>query len=336
LNSLANATLTITATVDAGTTDWTILNVANLNAVDQTDTNAANDTASVSITVWPFLSINDVTLTEGDSGTTDFIFSVTLSSSTSQVVTVNYATADDTATLADSDYVSNSGPLTFPAGTTVQTITVQVNGDTAVEPDETFFVNLSGASNATISDNQGVGTILNDDIACSSTITLTATGDTWIQNNNPTNNNDSSPVLQVRADTVTPTFRSLIQYNLSSIAPGTTVCSANLLLDELDTNLDLTIFVHRVTTSWSAATATWNSPWGTPGGDYFSPAATSFAPNTTGIRSIDITALGQYWVDNPGSNFGLILRSTTVGDNATVQFESLEGSPDPPRLVVQY
>ena len=112
----------------------------------------------------PSLTINDVTVTEGNSGTTDATFTATLSSSSNQTVTVQYATADGTAT-AGSDYQASSGTLTFAPGQTSKTITVLVNGDTSIESDETFSVNLSNATNATIADAQGIGTISNDDVA---------------------------------------------------------------------------------------------------------------------------------------------------------------------------
>ena len=77
---------------------------------------------------------------------------------------VDYATADGTATTADHDYVAKSGTLTFAPGETTKTITITVYGDKKEEPNETFFVNLSGtSSNALFSDMQGIGTILNDD-----------------------------------------------------------------------------------------------------------------------------------------------------------------------------
>ena len=69
-------------------------------------------------------------------------------------MTVGYATAGGTAT-AGSDYAATSGTLTFNPGVTTQTITVNVNGDTTVEPDETFFVDLSAPTNATIATAQG-------------------------------------------------------------------------------------------------------------------------------------------------------------------------------------
>ena len=111
----------------------------------------------------PSLSINDVTVIEGNAGTVNAVFTVTLSAASGQAVGVNYATADGTAT-QPADYTSTAGTLTFTPGQTTRTITVLVNGETVPEANETFFVNLSGATNATIADNQGVGTISNDDV----------------------------------------------------------------------------------------------------------------------------------------------------------------------------
>nr|WP_267115240.1 putative Ig domain-containing protein [Xanthomonas sacchari] len=110
----------------------------------------------------PSLSIGDVSVTEGNSGTTTATFPVTLSAASGQTVTVNYATTDGSAN-AGSDYVAHSGTLTFLPGITTQNVAVTINGDTTVEPDETFTVNLSGASNATIARATATGTILNDD-----------------------------------------------------------------------------------------------------------------------------------------------------------------------------
>jgi Calx-beta domain/WD40-like Beta Propeller Repeat len=109
------------------------------------------------------ISINDASLVEGDSGQTAFRLTVSLDQAQPAPVTVDFATADGTAT-APSDYTATNGTLTFAPGETAKTVTVQVNGDTAVEPDETFAVNLTNATgNATIADATGVGTIVNDD-----------------------------------------------------------------------------------------------------------------------------------------------------------------------------
>jgi hypothetical protein len=110
----------------------------------------------------PSLSITDVSRTEGHSGTKQFAFTVRLSSASNLAVTVTYATANGTAT-AGSDYQAASGTLVIPAGQTTGTITVLVNGDRLGEANEMFFVNLGGATNATIVDGNGMGTILDDE-----------------------------------------------------------------------------------------------------------------------------------------------------------------------------
>ena len=109
------------------------------------------------------LSINDVSIVEGDAGTKVLNFTVSLSAASSLTVTTNYATANSTAT-APSDYTAIASTLlTFNPGDTTRQVSVTINGDLGFEPDETFFVNLSNPVNATISDNQGLGTIQNDD-----------------------------------------------------------------------------------------------------------------------------------------------------------------------------
>merc|ERR1711964_746778 len=102
----------------------------------------------------PQILIDDVTVLEGDSGTTEAVFTVEVGATTVPV-TVEYSTADDTATLADSDYTAASGKLTFEPGETTKTIIIAVGGDTKIESDETFRVDLSNATNADIQDNLG-------------------------------------------------------------------------------------------------------------------------------------------------------------------------------------
>ena len=115
----------------------------------------------------PTLSITDETVLEGNAGTTNVVFTVSLSAAPSSTVSVAFATADGTATVANSDYISASGTLTFPPGVnTPLTISVAVVGDTSAEGNENFFVNLSNPSGASIADGQGVGTILDDDTGC--------------------------------------------------------------------------------------------------------------------------------------------------------------------------
>lgn len=139
--------------------------------VDAATANGAANTATILINDgnWlpspggPSIAISDVRAAEGNVGTTLFTFVVSLSFASNQWVTVYFATADGTANVADGDYVAQSGTLTFAPGETTKTITVMVKGDGKVEADETFSVNLSGATNAFVGDGKGIGTILNDD-----------------------------------------------------------------------------------------------------------------------------------------------------------------------------
>jgi Ca2+-binding RTX toxin-like protein len=98
---------------------------------------------------------------EGNSGTTNAFFTVSLSAASAETVTVNWNTANGSA-VAESDFVSASGQLTFTAGQTLKTVTVAVKGDTVDEPDEMFAVLLSSPVNATIN-SMGQGTITDDD-----------------------------------------------------------------------------------------------------------------------------------------------------------------------------
>jgi hypothetical protein len=111
------------------------------------------------------LSIDDVTKTEGDSGTITYTFTVSLDKPAGPGgVTFDIATADGTATTADSDYVAKSlTSQVIPSGATTYTFDVTVNGDTKNEADETFFVNVMNVTGAAVADGQGQGTITNDD-----------------------------------------------------------------------------------------------------------------------------------------------------------------------------
>ena len=166
--------------VGSGTANWSQSVALNLGAntitVVAKDNSPNQNSKLMQITinyqpvVLPSISINNVSLTEGNAGTTPFNFNVTLSSTSSQTVTVSYNTSNGTAVggascTGGTDYKSLNSILTFSPGQTSQPISVEVCGDTIPEPDKTFSVSLTSASSATIIPGQavGVGTILNDD-----------------------------------------------------------------------------------------------------------------------------------------------------------------------------
>jgi len=109
----------------------------------------------------PKLSIGNVTVHQGPSGTSKATFTVTLSGATTEVTTVAYATADGTATVANHDYQAASGMLSFSPGVKKETISVLINADPTYEPPETFQVRLSNPIGATLSSAVGTATIIN-------------------------------------------------------------------------------------------------------------------------------------------------------------------------------
>lgn len=119
----------------------------------------------------PTLEIGGVTLNEGNSGTTNAVFPVTMNGTTSQTVTVAYSTANGSAT-SGSDYSARSGTLTLSPGTTAATITVPVIGDTVEEGNEDFTVRLSSPVNATLNNTSATGVIVNDDFASLPTLSI--------------------------------------------------------------------------------------------------------------------------------------------------------------------
>ncbi|MCB8947300.1 MAG: CSLREA domain-containing protein [Ardenticatenaceae bacterium] len=111
----------------------------------------------------PTLSIADIVLNEGNSGSTDATFTVMLDEASSKTITVDYATAAGTA-VANTDFTTSSDTLTINPGSTSQAFTISVIGDTLDEDDELFYVNLSNASSSVnLTDTQAQATITDDD-----------------------------------------------------------------------------------------------------------------------------------------------------------------------------
>jgi predicted extracellular nuclease len=130
----------------------------------------------------PTLNINDVTQAEGNAGTTTFNFTVSLTApagASGVTFTVNTADGTTNPATAGTDYVAivnGSGSIT--SGNTSTTVSVTVNGDTTVEPNETFFVNISNVTGATAGDAQGLGTITNDDVTLTGICQIQGSGTT--------------------------------------------------------------------------------------------------------------------------------------------------------------
>ncbi|MGZ5434409.1 MAG: LamG-like jellyroll fold domain-containing protein [Pyrinomonadaceae bacterium] len=178
----------------------------------------------------PTLNINDVTQAEGNAGTTNFDFTISLSAPAgADGVTFDIATADGTATSASGDYIFKSlTAQTIPSGGTTYTFTVQVNGDTNVEPDETFFVNVTNVAGATAGDTQGQSTIQNEDLQSDLAISMTDSPDPVIEGNaltyiiNVTNNGPSNATNINITDTL-PTSVTFVSASSGCTHPEATI-----------------------------------------------------------------------------------------------------------------
>ncbi|MDA1275928.1 MAG: Ig-like domain-containing protein, partial [Verrucomicrobia bacterium] len=127
----------------------------------------AKDTGTTTILdndVESMISISDASLVEGNSGTNQMNFTIRLSEAAAQLVSVHFATFPGTAT-EKTDYIARSGTASFPPGILTNLVAVDIIGDLLDEPNETFELRLDSALGAQISDSLGIGTIINDDVA---------------------------------------------------------------------------------------------------------------------------------------------------------------------------
>ncbi len=164
-------------------------------------------------TTLPTLSIDDVMVSEGNSGTTNATFTITLLEASMSEVTVRYATTNGTA-VQPADYVAVTTPstVTIPAGQTTTTATVAVKGDPLDEIDEIFQVQLSAPTNATINDGIGVATIVDDDLPP----TLSVNDPSFSETNNTSTNRFTVSLSAASGKTIT------VRYDITGTATAGT------------------------------------------------------------------------------------------------------------------
>jgi len=129
------------------------------------DTDTTNDPDPTNNnTAEPGLTVSNASVTEGNSGTINLIFNLSLSATAENIVSVDYTTTDGTATSADNDYIAINSNLSIPVGETTATISIEVNGDTTTENSESFTLTLSNPVNATLDNTTAIGQIISDDL----------------------------------------------------------------------------------------------------------------------------------------------------------------------------
>jgi uncharacterized repeat protein (TIGR01451 family) len=165
----ATVVMTMVVQVNPGTPAATVISntgtaTASTELGEDPDPDDNSDTEQTTVAAAaPSVSVADKTIVEGDSGTKNLVFKVSLSAPSGNEVRVRFKTIDGTATGLGSDYASRNFVLVFSPGQTSKGVIVAVKGDTVVEPNETFTVQLLQPVNATIADGTAVGRINNDD-----------------------------------------------------------------------------------------------------------------------------------------------------------------------------
>jgi hypothetical protein len=270
------------------------------------------------------------------------------------MVTVDYATVDGTATAPD-DYIADSGTLIFNVGETTKPIIVEINGDEIEESDHTFFVNLTNvSSNATIGDDQGTGTITDDDGLQPITVSFqdglngySGTRDTeLLSGNNAANNYGSSTSLSVDGD---PDESALLFWDVTSIPSGSAIQSVDITVNVTNTSGSSTYEIYDLKRAWIENEATWNEyassqSWEVAGADGAADRGStelgvivgSSLGSTTVSLNTDGMATVQAWVDDPSTNHGFIVQDYNNANG--LGFSSRETTPisERPKLTVTY
>jgi hypothetical protein len=277
-----------------------------------------------------------------------------LSPASEQTVTIDYSTNDSTAVEGE-DYVSVSGQLVFSPGDTSNILSVEVLGDTVVENTETFQVILNNVTNAIIEDNQGSGTITNDD-GLPSTITVSfqdglndysGTRDAKIQSDTPIINYGSSS--KVGADG-SPDESALLYWDISSITAGSSILSVEMTFNVISKSGLDNYEIYRINRAWIENEVTWNvyasgQNWEIEGangmGDRDSTVLGNIGAPLAGELTISLNSTGievvQSWVNDPGSNNGLIfLDYINASDGLDLSSRETSIVSERPKLTITY
>lgn len=273
----------------------------------------------------PELSVAHSSIAEGSGGDpSEAVFAVTLSAASTQTVTVELRTSPGTAE-AGSDYTTTRETVTFQPGETRRTVGVPVVSDDVEEQDEIFFANLSNPTNATLSEAQAFGTILDDDeVVAGFPLPFVASADATVVQESPLGNYGTETKIEADND---PVKRSLMKFQVSGVGDRT-VTSVKLRLT-CSNSSGRGGELRAVGTDW-AESGLLGVNWATqPAVDLSAPALGSMGPVTSGTT---------YLVDLPASfihgdgTYALVL---TSGASDGADFRSREkGASVAPQLIL--
>lgn len=251
----------------------------------------------------PILSINDVAIVEGNAGTKIANFTAKLSAAQATAVRFDIGTANGTAT-AGSDYVNKAiAGLRIPPGSTSVAFAVTINGDTTMEPDETFTVNLSNPLGATIADGQATGSITNDDAAATPTLS--------IADASVSEGNTGTKTLTFTV-TLSPAAPGAVTYNIAT-SNGTATSGSDYLASNLSTQT--------ITAGLTSKTFTV-----TVNGDTLAEANETFSVGLAAVSGAtlgDGSATGTIINDDSGSGPTLSIGDVTIAEGNSLSKQAV-------------
>ena len=274
----------------------------------------------------PTLSVNSVSVNEGNAGTSNATFAVNLSAASGRSVSVNFATADKTA-LAGSDYSATSGSLTFAPGTVTQPVVVGVLGDQIAESNEQFLVNLSQAVNASIATGQGTGTIVDDD-----GLSLAPVADAYVRNGSAGSNFGRATTIEVKNTTSSGlTRRGLLRFDLASVgASSVRQATLRLFVTAIDKPNPPLSVLSLANDTWSETAVTWNNQ---------PPAGGSLASTTIAaagaVVNLDVTTfVNSQLAGDKKASFELVQASSSANVLVTLASREATTTTQRPALVI--
>ncbi len=291
-------TFTVSVTGDTAneSNETVIITLSNPSA--GTGIGTASGTGTITDNDTPSFSIDSPSVAEGDSSTTSLTFTVSLSPASATQVTVNYADAGTGTATSGTDYtaLASSTTLTFAAGTSSQTITVSVTGDTTYEADETVVLTLSGASAGTnITTASGTGTIANDDPGLSIDSPSVVEG-------------DGGSVNLVFTVTLAPASSSQVTVNYADAGTGTATSGT-----------DYTALAASTTLTFAANETSKTITVSVTGDTINEPDETVIITLSSASGADIVTASGTGTItDNDTPNFSIDSPSVVEGDNGSV------------------
>ena len=299
-----NEAVSITGTVaDGGYLYLRWIHVSSVGSGSRDEVGIDNVAVTAHLSTDPTAAIGNISVTEGNSGTTAATFTVTRSSGVG-TASVDYATANGTAQ-AGSDYVAQSGTIRFAAGETSKTITILVNGDTANEANETFTVNLTNSVGFVVPAPSATATILNDDtgpvaiydiqglghrspftgqvVATSGVVTAVRSNGFYLQDPTGDGNVGTSDAIFVSTGTTAPTVSVGNAITLSGTVAEVASATTNLSVTQLTSPTAITVTSASVTLPAAVLISTDGTGRAPPTQVIDDDRLTSYDPTTDGI-----------------------------------------------------